>query len=72
MLQQSSKNDAGALDVYLNNEIYVPEKGTYNEKYNFNPAEYVFNMSAEEFFTTANALMIKILPHRMTLKYWKK
>lgn len=50
------------LDVYLNNEIYVPEKGTYNEKYNFNPAEYVFNMSAEEFFTTANALMIKNPP----------
>ncbi|MBP9007355.1 MAG: DUF1254 domain-containing protein [Methanospirillum sp.] len=50
------------LDIYLNNEIYVPEKGTYNEKYNFNPAEYVFNMSAEEFFTTANTLMIKNPP----------
>jgi hypothetical protein len=30
------------LDVYMNNETYVPKKGTYNAQYNFNPAEYVY------------------------------
>ncbi len=50
------------LDVYMNNETYVPKKGTYNAQYNFNPAEYVYNMSAEEFFSTANALMINNPP----------
>lgn len=46
------------LDVYLNDETYVPEKGTYYEGYNYNPVDYVFNMSPEEFFNTANSLMV--------------
>lgn len=50
------------LDVYLNNETYIPPKGTYNPEYNFNPVDFVFNMSPDEFFNTANDLMLRNPP----------
>jgi hypothetical protein len=50
------------LDIYLYNEAYIPEKGTYNEEYMYDPVTHVFNMSPEEFFNTANELMVSNPP----------
>ncbi|MBN1166908.1 MAG: DUF1254 domain-containing protein [Methanospirillaceae archaeon] len=46
------------LNVYLSNEAYIPEKGTYNAEYDGDPIDYVLDMSPEEFFSTANNLMV--------------
>ena len=46
------------LEDYLNNNTYVPENGNYSDEYNYDPVDYVFNMSPEEFFNTANLLMV--------------
>ncbi len=46
------------LKDYLSNQTYVPPNGTYIEKNDFIPPDHVRNMSPDEFFNTANRLMI--------------
>lgn len=46
------------LEEYLSNQTYIPANGSYHDEFNFVPSEHVDNMSATEFFTAANRLMI--------------
>lgn len=50
------------LDAYLSGEPYTPPNGTYDPENNFVPYTHVTEMTPEEFFNTANQLMINNPP----------
>lgn len=46
------------LEDYLIGGTYTPAQGIYNEKYDFIPVNHVLQMTPQEFFDTANVLML--------------
>lgn len=50
------------LDAYLSGEPYTPPTGTYNPENDFVPITHVNAMTPQEFFDTANQLMINNPP----------
>ncbi len=46
------------LSAYQSEDTYVPEKGTVKEENTFVPVEKLRSMSIEEYFNTANELMV--------------
>ncbi|MBI4858347.1 MAG: DUF1254 domain-containing protein [Acetobacterium woodii] len=50
------------LDAYLSGEPYTPPTGTYNPENDFVPITHVDAMTPQEFFDTANQLMVNNPP----------
>ena len=50
------------LDAYRSGEPYTPPSGTYNPENDFVPITYVNAMTPQEFFDTANQLMVNNPP----------
>lgn len=46
------------LGAYLSGEEYVSPQGSYSEKYDFVPVNHVLGMTPQEYFDTANQLML--------------
>lgn len=46
------------LEAYLSGEDYAPPQGSYSEEYNFVPVRHVLGMTPQEYFDTANQLML--------------
>ena len=50
------------LSSYLSDEKYIPKKGEHKDKYDGVPVNAVLGMSPQDYFSTANELMLKNPP----------
>lgn len=50
------------LEAYLAEEDYIAEEGVYEDKLDFVPVNHVLQMTPQEFFDTANRLMLENPP----------